>query len=169
MSLFFSTIIAALIYFFIVLAALVVVYAVSGLLRLIATQYFSHLGELNCPPVPSFFWGHLKLLHDAENTNLYIRWMEQLGTVFTYRGFIGVRLSRMRSFLVLIALQGYRLVTMDTRAITHILSHPHDYPKPGFVRDSLASMTGERGLLVVEGEYTACASLQVLTCARRCP
>jgi len=41
---------------------------------------------------------------------------------------------------------------MDSRAITHILSRPHEYPKPGFVRDTLASMAGEQGLLVVEGK-----------------
>ncbi|KAF8489400.1 cytochrome P450 [Gautieria morchelliformis] len=115
---------------------LILTYAVSGLAKLIVTQYFSHLGELNCPPVPSYFWGHLQLLHDAENTNLYMKWMEQLGPIFTYRGFIG----------------GHRLVTMDTRAISHILSQPHEYPKPSFVRDTLSSMAGEQGLLVVEGE-----------------
>lgn len=69
---------------------LILAYAVSGLGKLMLAQYFSHLGELGCPPVPSYFWGHLQLLHDAENTNLYMKWMEQLGTVFTYRGFIGV-------------------------------------------------------------------------------
>lgn len=72
------------------LLALVLLYAVSGLVQLMVSQYSSHLGDLKSPPVPSFFWGHLQMLHDAENTNLYIRWLEQLGTIFTYRGFIGV-------------------------------------------------------------------------------
>jgi len=42
---------------------------------------------------------------------------------------------------------------MDPRAIMYILSKPHEYPKPGFVRDTLASMAGEQGLLVVESGY----------------
>jgi hypothetical protein len=81
---------ACLVYILFALSFLVIAYAVSGLAKLVITQYFSHLGELNCPPVPSFFWGHLQLLHDAENTNLYMKWREQMGTIFTYRGFIGV-------------------------------------------------------------------------------
>ncbi|KIJ54870.1 hypothetical protein M422DRAFT_24767 [Sphaerobolus stellatus SS14] len=123
-------------YPFLLIVAVTIGYAVSGLVQLMVSQYFSQLGELKCPPVPSFFWGHLQLLHDAENTNLHIKWMEGLGSIFTYRGFIG----------------GYRLVAMDPRAIMHILSKPHEYPKPGFVRDTLATMAGEQGLLVVENE-----------------
>ncbi|KAF8517393.1 cytochrome P450 [Hysterangium stoloniferum] len=131
-----SVLLAWFIYPSLVLLSLVLVYAVSGLVQLMVTQYFSHLGALGCPPVPSFFWGHLQLLHDAENTNVYNKWREELGSIFTYRGFIG----------------GYRLVTMDPRAIIHILSKPDHYPKPSFVRDSLASMGGEYGLIVVEGD-----------------
>ena len=52
---------------------------------------------------------------------------------------------------------------MDTRAITHILSQPHRYPKPSFVRDTLASMAGEHGLLVVEGAYCLNAYLPART------
>lgn len=83
-------ILSCLFYILVVSSALVIAYAVSGLTKLVISQWFSHLGELNCPPVPSFFWGHLQLLHDAENTNLYMKWREQMGSVFTYRGFIGV-------------------------------------------------------------------------------
>jgi hypothetical protein len=86
------TLLSCIIYPFLALFALILTYAVSGFAKLIVSQYFSHLGELNCPPVPSYFWGHLQLLHDAENTNLYMKWMEQLGPIFTYRGFIGVRI-----------------------------------------------------------------------------
>ena len=151
----FSTLLSSINCSLLTLFTLILAYAVSGLGKLIVAQHFSHLGELNCPPVPSYFWGHLQLLHDAENTNLYMKWMEQLGTVFTYRGFIGVcvllNISEMLNDSVSPP-QGRRLVTMDIRAITHILSLPHQYPKPSFVRDTLASMAGEQGLLVVEGE-----------------
>ena len=48
---------------------------------------------------------------------------------------------------------GRSLITTDLRAISHILSHAYDYPKPDFVRDSLATMgAGQEGLLTVEGD-----------------
>ena len=86
-------------YPFLILLAVIIGYAVSGLVQLMVSQHFSQLGELNSPPVPSFFWGHLQLLHDAENTNLYIKWMDRLGSIFTYRGFIGVRSDSYQYFV----------------------------------------------------------------------
>jgi len=44
-------------------------------------------------------------------------------------------------------------MTTDLAAIAHILGNAYDYPKPDFVRDSLASMAaGHDGLLTVEGD-----------------
>lgn len=43
-------------------------------------------------------------------------------------------------------------MTTDLKAIGHILAHPEVYPKPSFVRDSLATMGGGEGLIVVEGD-----------------
>lgn len=44
-------------------------------------------------------------------------------------------------------------MTVDTLAISYILSNAYAYPKPDFVRDSLATMAaGHEGLLTVEGE-----------------
>lgn len=44
-------------------------------------------------------------------------------------------------------------MTTDPVAIAHILGNAYDYPKPDFVRDSLATMVaGHEGLLTVEGE-----------------
>ena len=40
----------------------------------------------------------------------------------------------------------------DLKAIGHILAHTDVYPKPSFVRDSLATMGGDEGLIVVEGD-----------------
>lgn len=44
-------------------------------------------------------------------------------------------------------------MTTDPVAIAHILGNAYEYPKPDFVRDSLASMAlGHDGLLTVEGD-----------------
>jgi len=44
-------------------------------------------------------------------------------------------------------------MTTDPVAVAHILGNAYQYPKPDFVRDSLASMAaGREGLLTVEGE-----------------
>ncbi|KAG5648394.1 hypothetical protein DXG03_004968 [Asterophora parasitica] len=76
-------------------------------------------------------------MHDAENTGLISHWSALYGATFVYRGFIG----------------GPRLMTTDPVAIAHILANAYEYPKPDFVRDSLASMAaGHEGLLTVEGE-----------------
>ncbi|TFK88470.1 cytochrome P450, partial [Polyporus arcularius HHB13444] len=81
--------------------------------------------------------GNLREMHDQENNGLVARWTAEHGSTFVYRGFIG----------------GCRLMTTDPRAVNYIMSRGYDYPKPDFVRDSLASMVaGYEGLLTAEGE-----------------
>lgn len=81
--------------------------------------------------------GNLAEMHDQENNGLVARWEAAYGSTFVYRGFVG----------------GCRLMTTDPLAIAHILGHAYEYPKPDFVRDSLATMAaGHEGLIVVEGE-----------------
>ena len=76
-------------------------------------------------------------MHDQENNNLVVRWTACYGPALVYRGFFS----------------GPRLMTTDPVAIAHILGHADNYPKPNFVRDTLAAMTaGRDGLLVVEGD-----------------
>jgi len=76
-------------------------------------------------------------MHDQENNNLIANWVSRYGPNFVYRGFVG----------------GCRLMTTDPVAVAHILGNAYDYPKPDFVRDSLASMVaGHHGLLTVEGD-----------------
>ncbi|KAF9013366.1 cytochrome P450 [Cyathus striatus] len=81
--------------------------------------------------------GNLMQMHDQENTNLMGEWETHYGSTFVYRGFLG----------------GCRLMTTDPAALAHILGNAYDYPKPDFVRSSLATMAvGNDGLLTVEGE-----------------
>ena len=119
------------------LPMLVSLYFAWTFLMLVLRQARSPLRHLPGPPSPSFFMGNLREMHDQENTALVPRWAARYGTAFVYRGFIG----------------GCRLMTTDPRAVNYIMSRGYDYPKPDFVRDSLASMAaGYEGLLTAEGD-----------------
>ncbi|EJC98034.1 cytochrome P450 [Fomitiporia mediterranea MF3/22] len=111
--------------------------AASGLVRIIVRQQISPLRRLRGPPSPSFFMGNLAAMHDQENNNLIATWEADHGPAFIYHGLFG----------------GARLMITDPRAVAHVLGNAYDYPKPDFVRDSLASMAaGHDGLLTSEGE-----------------
>ncbi|KAK7469446.1 hypothetical protein VKT23_003917 [Stygiomarasmius scandens] len=106
-------------------------------LTLIHRQRRSPLANLNGPPSRSWFLGNLVEMHDQENSFLIESWHDLYGSVFTYRGFVG----------------GCRLMTTDPLAVAHILGNAYSYPKPDFVRDSLATMAaGHDGLLTSEGD-----------------
>ncbi|PPQ66616.1 hypothetical protein CVT26_009377 [Gymnopilus dilepis] len=103
---------------------------------LVIRQLCSPLRYLPGPPAPSLFMGNLEEMHNMENDDLIARWARTYGHTFVYRGFIG----------------GCRLMTTDPVAVGHILGHAYDYPKPDFVRASLADMAaGHHGLVTVEG------------------
>ena len=99
-------------------------FAASGLVALVIRQHLSPLRRLRGPPSPSFLLGNLEAMHDMEDNNLVASWEADYGSSFVYHGFIG----------------GCRLMITDLRAVAHVLSNAYDYPKPDFVRDSLATM-----------------------------
>jgi hypothetical protein len=112
-------------------------YVFQGLASLFIRQSRSPLRQLRGPPAPSLMLGNLTEMHEGENAGLIQRWEDEYGSALVYRGFVG----------------GRRLLTTDPKAIAHILGNAYDYPKPDFIRDSLATMAaGNEGLLVVEGE-----------------
>ncbi|KAJ7600655.1 cytochrome P450 [Mycena floridula] len=145
---------------------LVLLYCIYPFLRLLYRQSRSPLRFIHGPPLPakpfprftlsrqylnaligyiasqamSFFMGNLAEMHDQENNNLISNWEAMYGTTFVYRGFVG----------------GCRLMTTDPVAVGYILRRAYDYPKPDFVRDSLAQMAGvvkgHDGLLTAEGQ-----------------
>ncbi|KAI0309932.1 hypothetical protein OF83DRAFT_1022526, partial [Amylostereum chailletii] len=79
--------------------------------------------------------GNLSAIADQENNDVISAWTRTYGSTFTYRGFI----------------RGRRLLTTDPAALNWILGHAYDFPKPEFVRASLAAMVaGDQGLLTVE-------------------
>ena len=121
---------------YLALTVLPLLYFTHTFLLLLLRQRLSPLRLLPAPPSPSLLTGNLAELHDQENNGLLARWSAAHGPSFCYRGFLG----------------GCRLMTTDARAIAHVLGRAYDYPKPDFVRDSLATMAaGHEGLLTVEG------------------
>ncbi|OBZ66502.1 hypothetical protein A0H81_13684 [Grifola frondosa] len=99
--------------------------------------YTTSLRNLPGPPSPSWFFGNLKQIWNAENSVLQEEWVKEYGPNIMYRGFFNVRSDR--------------LCTMDTRALNHILTHSNEYQKPEQARGNLARILG-KGVLFTEGE-----------------
>lgn len=112
-------------------------YILKPLFFLIIARFRSPLRLIPSPPSPSLFVGNLAQLIDQENNDIFRIWTDQYGHTLTYRGFIS----------------GHRLLTTDPLALSYILGHAYDFPKPDFVTDALAEMgAGHDGLLTVQGD-----------------
>ncbi|KAF8604786.1 cytochrome P450 [Ceratobasidium sp. AG-I] len=98
-------------------------------------KLFSPLRQLAGPKNDSLLFGNLRQLFTAQQSSIHEDWLEKYGSTFAFRGF----------------LSAYRLYTVDTRALTFILSQADSFPKPEAVRRSLADSLGE-GLIFSEGE-----------------
>jgi hypothetical protein len=122
---------------FVLAASLLFAHLVSDFVRLLARQHLSPLNNIRGPISSSWISGNLSQLADQENNGILQLWEEAYGPTYVYRGFLG----------------GRRLLSTDPVVLAYILGHAYDYPKPDFVRDSLASMSaGHQGLLCTEGE-----------------
>ena len=120
-----------------VLASVFALYCLRPLFFILVARFRSPLRLLPSPPSPSLFLGNLAQLADQENSDIIHTWTEQYGHTFTYRGFIN----------------GPRLFTTDPTALSYILGHAYDFPKPKFITDALAEMgAGHDGLLTAQGE-----------------
>ncbi|KIK78551.1 hypothetical protein PAXRUDRAFT_834515 [Paxillus rubicundulus Ve08.2h10] len=103
--------------------------------------FFYH--ALTCPlrhlPGPkgtSLIYGNLLDISMGDNLNSIVeeRWVKEYGETLKFKGFFCSN----------------RLLTTDTCAINHILTHASDYGKPSYLRRALAQILGE-GLLFAEG------------------
>lgn len=52
--------------------------------------------------------------------------------------------------LLRLQLQRVRLVTLDPKALTYILNHTHDFPKPQELREDLAELLGQGRRFIIE-------------------
>ncbi|KAI0701865.1 cytochrome P450 [Cytidiella melzeri] len=99
----------------------------------VISSFTSPLRSLPGPPDSSPFWAQGQAIFKADNSVLQDQWVEEYGPVITYKGLLG----------------NNRLWTMDTRALSHILTHSYTYQKPAPSRFHLARIVGA-GVLVAE-------------------
>ncbi|KAG9094931.1 hypothetical protein FS749_011509 [Ceratobasidium sp. UAMH 11750] len=98
-------------------------------------RLFSPLRHLPGPRNESFLFGNLRRIFAAQNSVIHEAWIKEYGSTYVYRGF----------------LSSYRLYTLDTRALTFVMTQTNSFPKPETVRQSLADILGE-GLLFAESD-----------------
>ncbi|OSD00673.1 cytochrome P450 [Trametes coccinea BRFM310] len=101
----------------------------------IVGQFMSPLLNLKGPRSSSWFYGNLNDKHNSEDTMVYDQWIEQYGPVLSYRGFFNMP----------------RMMTTDTRAINHVLTHSAVYQKPEQAQRTLSRLLGN-GVLIAEGK-----------------
>lgn len=119
------------------LVSVLILYCLRPLFSIILARFSSPLRLLPSPPSPSLFLGNLAQLADQENNDVIHAWTKQYGQTFAYRGFFNC----------------HRLLTTDPTALSYILGHAYDFPKPGFITDALAEMgAGHDGLLTAQGD-----------------
>ncbi|KZT74142.1 cytochrome P450 [Daedalea quercina L-15889] len=97
--------------------------------------YNSSLRDMPGPRNSSWLYGNLVDLRSEEPGVMVQRWAERYGHIFKFK-------SSMNADVLLM---------LDTKAMNHVLTHSHDYPKPEMVRFNLGEILG-KGLLVVEAE-----------------
>jgi hypothetical protein len=122
---------------FLLLALALILYCLRPLFSIVLARFSSPLRLLQSPPTPSVFLGNLAQLADQENNDVIQTWTEQYGHTFAYRGFFNC----------------HRLLTTDPIALSYILGHAYDFPKPKFITEALAEMgAGHDGLLTAQGD-----------------
>ncbi|KZT05294.1 cytochrome P450 [Laetiporus sulphureus 93-53] len=110
-------------------------YALWKLVPFVYRLWISPMRDLPGPSNPSWIYGNLKQIRNSEEAVLHEAWTETYGKTINYKGWMNTN----------------RLYTVDTRALSHILSHSYDYPKPHISHFFLSRILGA-GLLIVEGE-----------------
>ncbi|KAF8823953.1 hypothetical protein HHX47_DHR9000464 [Lentinula edodes] len=94
------------------------VYGLFLLAQYLYREATSPLNALPGPPNSSWIYGNSKEIQDAETSVTQEKWVEEYGTTFAYKWFLGKR-----------------LYTVDTVALNHILMSGYDYQKPEALRN----------------------------------
>ncbi|GJE84506.1 cytochrome P450 [Phanerochaete sordida] len=95
----------------------------------------SPLRHLPGPPSESLFWGNMGVIQKEDNSVPQERWVKQYGPNIAYKGVFNM----------------WRLWTVDTRALHHIVMHSDIYQRPASGRYQLSRLVGP-GVLVTEEE-----------------
>lgn len=94
----------------------------------------------------TLLWGHLSLIFAAQPNELHEQWFEKYGSTITYRGILMastfIRNSSELAHTYILLRQARRLSTKDPRAVSHILTHAYEFPKPDSLRQMLVRIFG---------------------------
>ncbi|KAF9453706.1 cytochrome P450 [Macrolepiota fuliginosa MF-IS2] len=111
-------------------------YALYKAATFVWTEYINNpLKNFPGPPSPSWIYGNMRQIWDAENSVMHEQWIAEYGSTIKYKVFLGMT----------------RLFTTDLKAINHVLMNSQVYQKPEQSRFFLSRILGD-GVLVVEGE-----------------
>ncbi|KAI0785640.1 cytochrome P450 [Abortiporus biennis] len=113
----------------------IVVYLCYKLVPIIFEIFNSGLRNIPGPPTRNLLFGHIAEMRKGRLGEFSEKCLNEYGHVVRVKGFAYYD----------------RLVTIDPKALNHILVHSADYPKPDMTRRIVANLFGE-GLLVAEGE-----------------
>ncbi|KAH9847045.1 hypothetical protein C2E23DRAFT_535887 [Lenzites betulinus] len=110
-----------------ILVLAVVVVALWIFVSVLWWRFTSPLRKLPGPPSGHWLHGNLDDVYEARRIMCLDEWAEQYGPAIRFGGF----------------LNSPTLLTMDTRAIHHILAHHEAYQKSDYARRNLARVVGE--------------------------
>lgn len=117
------------------------IYIFTTLLARLNRTLRSPLRNLPSPPLSNslslktIFFGHLSQLRNYNYATTTDRWVHEYGHVIRYRGILGEN----------------KLLTVDLKAIAHVIQKSMDYQKPIELNYNLRKLVGP-GVLVTEGE-----------------
>ncbi|KAF8834517.1 cytochrome P450 [Paxillus ammoniavirescens] len=112
--------------------------AVFGLCIVLYRKLTCPLRHLPGSKSTSLIYGHILDIWTGDNLSTIVQelWVKEYGKTLKLKGLIGQN----------------RLVTIDTCAINHILTHANDYTKPSHGRRAAAQVLG-KGLALAEGAH----------------
>ncbi|KAH9930922.1 cytochrome P450 [Fomitopsis serialis] len=120
---------------FLSLAGAILLYALWKVVPRYIDRYNSSMWDMPGPRSSSWLYGNLGDMRSEEPGVMLERWAKRHGHVLKYK----------------VSMNADALLMLDTKAVNHVLTHSHDYPKPEIARFNLGLILG-KGLLVVEGE-----------------
>ncbi|TFY70485.1 hypothetical protein EVG20_g2510 [Dentipellis fragilis] len=110
------------------------VYSLSGVFRSFRRASQSPLRDLKGPKSVSWVTGSVKGVFESDAPEEYLNWIKEYGPTFKYHSYFNMD----------------KLLTVDLKAIDHILTHSMGFYKTDEVQFALYELVGE-GLLAVEG------------------
>ncbi|KAA1474006.1 cytochrome P450 [Dentipellis sp. KUC8613] len=115
-------------------AASFVLYAAASILRVVYAKWKSPLHDLRGPPSISWVTGSVKGVMEVDAPETFASWTREYGPTLRFKSFGNMN----------------KLLTVDLKAINHVLTHSMEFYKSDQVRFVLHELLGD-GLLAVEG------------------